>query len=248
MPTISRQATVESSKLANDVTIGAFSYIGPDVRIGAGTVVGSHVTITGRTVIGEGNRIFPGAVIGPGDDGANGKIKIGQANSIREYMVIEAPAKGATRIGNDCLLMVACRIGAGATVGNHVVLTNRTIISEGVTLADYPRSSGFALVEPNVTVGSYSFIHGYARIDVDAPPFAMLIGDPYQVRGINARLLQRCGYGDDDIRCLREAYRDIYNGPGRGPDPDAIARLLAEKKLNSHVRQAVRSMTGGAHG
>ncbi len=47
------------AELAEDVTIEAYSIIGPDVIIGSGTVVGPHIVIEGKTTIGENNRILP---------------------------------------------------------------------------------------------------------------------------------------------------------------------------------------------
>ncbi|MBV8876096.1 MAG: acyl-[acyl-carrier-protein]--UDP-N-acetylglucosamine O-acyltransferase, partial [Gammaproteobacteria bacterium] len=52
------------AQLAADVTVGAFSIIGPQVRIGARTVIGPHVVINGPTAIGEDNRFFQFASIG----------------------------------------------------------------------------------------------------------------------------------------------------------------------------------------
>ena len=46
----------KNAQVANDVSIGPFSVIGPDVSIGSGTVIGSHVVIKGPTSIGKENR------------------------------------------------------------------------------------------------------------------------------------------------------------------------------------------------
>ena len=52
------------AQLAADVTVGAYSVIGPRVRIGAGTVVGPHVVLEGRTTIGARNQLFQFASVG----------------------------------------------------------------------------------------------------------------------------------------------------------------------------------------
>src|SRR5690554_8137884 len=53
------QAIVDpSAKLAENVTVGPWSYIGPGVEIGEGTEILSHVVVKGPTVIGRNNRIF----------------------------------------------------------------------------------------------------------------------------------------------------------------------------------------------
>ena len=247
MPTISPHATVETTKLAEDVFVGPFTYIGPDVRIGAGTVVEGNVVITGRTTIGQDNHILPGAVIGRGVDGTvkKGRVKIGQANSIREHVTIAPGTKRPTRIGNNCLIMVACQFGPGAVVGSHAVLTNRTLVAGGAALSDYARSGAFASVEADGVVGSYSFVTSYTRVDGVTPPFAMLDGDPFRVRGVNSILLQRCGFGDDDIRALRQAYRGLYGDQAHDPDPEEIDRLRAEPDLNPQVAQALAIIEKG---
>ena len=248
MPTISPQATVETTKLAEDVVVGPFTYIGPDVRIGAGTVVEGNVIITGRTTLGQNNHVLPGAVIGRGADGtaAKGRIKIGQANSIREHVTIAPGTERPTRIGNSCLIMVACEFGPGAVVGSHAVLTNRTLVAGGATLADYARSGAFASVGADGVVGAYSFVTSYTQVNGVTPPYAMLDGDPCRVRGVNGILLQRCGFGEDDIRALRQAYRDLYGDQTHDPDPQQLERLRSDPNLNPHVAHALTIIEEGA--
>ena len=53
-----------SARIADNVSIGAFSVIGADVVIGEGTTVGPHVVIEGPTTIGRDNRISQFASIG----------------------------------------------------------------------------------------------------------------------------------------------------------------------------------------
>lgn len=239
MPTISQYATVETAAIADDVVIGAFAYIGPDVTIGPGCVIEDNVTIAGRTTLGQDNHVFPMAVIGANlVEGEANRCEIGQANRIREHVTIDAGVTGVTRIANDCLIMVGSKIGESVSIGSHVVLANFTIIGARVVLEDYVRGSAFPTVDDDVTVGAYSFMKGYSRIDDDAPPFAMLEGDPYRVRGINAHNLQQCGFGQEDIRDLKRAYREIYNGNRRTPNHRVLARMLADGQLSHLVRQA----------
>ncbi len=243
MPTISRYATVETARLADDVVVGAFSYIGPEVTIGSGCVIADNVTITGRTSLDKDNHVFPMAVIGaPTTEGADNVCIIGQANRIREHVVIAPGVTGVTRIDNDCLIMIGTRIGESATIGSHVVLANCTTIGDRAVLEDYVRGSAFPVVDDGVRVGEYSFMKGYAHIDCDAPRFAMLEGDPYRVRGINTHNLQQCGFGKDDIRDLKHAYREIYDGDRREPNRRVLARMLADKKLNQLVRRAAEAI------
>ena len=56
--------THPNAKLADDVSVGAYSLIGAHVEIGAGSVVGPHVVIDGHTTIGRNNRFFQFCSIG----------------------------------------------------------------------------------------------------------------------------------------------------------------------------------------
>jgi UDP-N-acetylglucosamine acyltransferase len=230
MSNISAQAVVErGARLAADVRVGPFSYIGPQVRLGAGCVIENNVTITGRTAIGDKTHVFPMAVIGPSPapDGGDGECEIGEANSLREQVTVYAGTRAPTRIGNDNLIMIACQVGSGAVLGNHGIFANCTIIDAGAKVEDYVRSSAFALVEPGATVGAYTFIAGYAAIDRDAPPFTIVQGFPFRVRGVNVENLRRCGFGEDDIRCLKEAVRELYDDQGLAVNEESLQRHLS---------------------
>src|SRR5436305_620575 len=52
------------AQLADGVTVGAFSVIGPQVEVGEGTWIGAHVVLDGRMRIGQANKIFHFASLG----------------------------------------------------------------------------------------------------------------------------------------------------------------------------------------
>lgn len=248
MPEISKQAIVEKgAKIDDDVKIGPFTYIGPHVRIGPGCIIQNNVTIAGRTTLGERNRIFPMAVIGASDgSGAqnDGAVELGQANVIREHATIYAGIERPTQIGADNLIMVGCQVGAGCRLGNHGIFVNSTHFGAGAVAEDYVHTSAFIMIEPGVTVGAYTFTVGYAQIDRDAPPFAMVQGWPFRVRGVNTEKLRRCGFGEDDIRTLKNAFRELYNSGGEEPDGAVLRRLLVETD-NPHVRRLAEAVQKG---
>ena len=77
------------AQLAEGVSIGAYSIIGPDVTIGKGTKIGPHVVVEGPTRIGEDNEIYQFASVGaaPQDKkyaGEPTELIIGDRNVIRE--------------------------------------------------------------------------------------------------------------------------------------------------------------------
>ena len=248
MPEVSRHAVVEpTAELAGDVRVGPFCYVGPEVVIGAGSILESHVTVVGRTTLGAGTRVFPLAVIGteaPGGDGDPTCI-IGEANTIREHVTICAGTAPPTRIGNHNLIMIASHIGAGTTIGDHGIFDNCSQIGARAVIEDYVRTSGFAAVRPGVRVGAYSFVLGYSVVQEDAPPYAMLQGFPVRVRGVNARNLEACGFGQSDIHALKAVFRELFDGGNSQANPKVLKRI-GEEDRNPCVRRLIEAVRDGA--
>ena len=248
MPQISQYSTVEKgAKLARDVTVGAFCYIGAKVKIAAGCVIRNNVTIVGNTTLGEQNHVFPLAVIGVSLDGdeAKGKCLIGNANSIREHVTIYAgSARKPTIIGQDNLIMIASQIGPSAKIGDHGIFANCTHIGRSAIIEDYVRTSGFTSVDAGVTVGAYTFAAGYVQMDHNVPPYAMIQGSPFRVRGVNSHNLKACGFGEADIRELKLVFRKLFNNTGQ-LDRDRLIQLRKDRKASPHVKRLVRYLDAG---
>jgi UDP-N-acetylglucosamine acyltransferase len=238
----------KGAELAGDVCVGPFSYVGAKVRIAPGCVIANNVTLIGKTTLGEKCAVFPMAVVGAAPDasGRLGECVLGKANAIREHVTIYAGLTQPTRIGNDNLIMIGCQVGAGAVVGDHGIFANCTQIGPEARVGDYVRASGFTVIEAGATVGAYTFTAGYAGVDHDAPPFAIVQGFPFRVRGVNTENLRRCGFGEDDIHALKTAFREMYDGSGSSADPAAIRRWLGLKDLNPHVRRLIEEVRASA--
>ncbi len=243
MPEISQHAIVsEGAQLAPDVSVGPFSYIGPEVRIAEGCRIENNVTVTGRTTLGAGTHVFPMAVVGVSADMAEstGLCEIGEANGIREHVTIYAGSdEQPTRVGRGNLVMIESTLGPGSTLGDHCVLANCTQIGPGAIVEDYVRMSAFTQIDPGVRVGAYTFSAAYVGVDRDAPPYAMIQGFPFRVRGVNTHNLKACGFGTDDIRELKAAFREVFNGGVIDGQADAVQRLADGGSPNEMVQQLV---------
>jgi UDP-N-acetylglucosamine acyltransferase len=248
MADVSPQSIVEDgAKLGDGVRIGPYCYIGPDVTIGRNCTIENNVTIVGHTKLGEDCHAFPLAVIGVSRDGDDSKshCTLGNANHVREHTTVYGGTKRRpTTLGQDNLLMIASQVGPGATVGDHGIFANCTHIGPKAVIKDYVRCSAFSLIGEGTTVGAYTFTAGYALVDRDAPPFAMVQGSPYRVRGVNTHNLKACGFGEDDIRSLKTAFRELFNGQGQKCNPDVLARLAADKSANPYVKTLVQELGG----
>jgi len=148
------------AELAADVSVGAYSLIGPDVQLGAGTVVAAHVVIEGRTKIGARNQIFQFASVGavPQDlkyHGEPSELVLGDDNRIREFCTLQPGTEGGgmvTRIGSGNLLMNYSHIA------HDCILGDRTVVANGVQLG------GHVTVEDGVVLGALAGIHQFVRI------------------------------------------------------------------------------------
>ena len=126
--------------------------------------------------------------------------------------------------------------------GDHTILDNCSHICEGATVEEYVRTSRFTIIRRERTVGAYSFTAGYVEIDRDAPPYAMIHGAPFRVRGVNTRNLRRCGFDEEDIRSLKLAFRELFNGGGVDIDQEALRRFLGRSDMSPHLRRLAESV------
>lgn len=242
MPKISPHAIVECPEnLADDVVVGPFCYIGPNVRIGARTQIDNNVTMDGRVQIGADCHMYPFAVIGQdGSEGAAaGTIAVGDRSKIREHAVIccgSDRAGDGTEIGSDTLVMTGCYVGPDVRVGDHVVLGNYCQFADGTSVEAHVWAAAFTGTSEGITIGRYSFTSGYAGIDRDAPPFAILQGYPFRIRGVNVLNLRRCGFADEDISRLKDAFRALFNDAGACVTDEAIEALAGRDDLNEHLQ------------
>lgn len=220
-----------TAKLADDVTIGPFTVIGPHVEIGAGTSIGPHVVINGPTRIGRDNRIFQFASIGeiPQDKKYHGEaslLEIGDRNTIREFCTINRGTEdggGITRLGNDNWLMAYIHIAHDCLLANNITMSNGASLAGHVTVDDYAILGGFTLVHQFCAIGQNAFCGMGSAISKDIPPYIMVSGNPAQPYGLNTEGLKRRGFNSDVIRALKEAYKVIYRS-GLTVD-DAVRRL-----------------------
>ena len=118
------------AKININVSIGAYTVIGPNVEVGENSIIQSHVSIVGHTKIGKNNKIYSFASIGndPQDLKFNGeqtKLEIGDNNKIREYVTINPGTAGGgelTKVGNNCLFMVSSHIAHDCLVEDNLSL------------------------------------------------------------------------------------------------------------------------------
>ena len=244
-PLIHPSAVIDpSAKLADGVSVGAFSLIGADVEIGAGTIVGPHCSIHGPTRIGRDNRFIGHAAIGgePQDKkyaGERTELVIGDRNMFREFVTVNRGTGGGggiTTIGNDNWMLAYTHVAHDCHVGNHCVFSNTTTLAGHVSVGDWVIISGFAGAHQFCRIGDHAFLGMGALVTGDVPPFTMVGIDGHgRPRGINAEGLKRRGFDAERISAIKRAYRTLY--VAGVPLAEAKQQLAEQAQASDDVRQ-----------
>lgn len=244
----------KGAELADGVSVGPFSVVGPDVKIGTGTIIGSHVVIKGPTSIGKDNRIYQFTSIGedPQDKKYASEItrlEIGDRNVIREFATLHRGTKqdkSVTQIGSDNLFMAYTHVAHDCIIGDHVIMANGASLAGHVCLNSHAILGGFTLVHQFTKIGQYSFAAMGSAITQDVPPFIMVGGKPTKPHGINSVGMERNGISPEDIRLIRKAYKIIYKMNLRLEDAiDQMEDLAGDSKELSQMVDFLRNVSRG---
>ena len=234
----------ETSKLGDNVEIGAYSIIGPNVKISNNTKIHSHVNITGNTSIGSGNEIFPFSSIGtPPQDlkykGEKNSLIIGDNNKFREYVNINPGTEqggGVTKIGNNNLFMVYCHVAHDCTVSNNIVLANNVQVGGHVSIQNNAIIGGSCAVHQFSRIGESSMIGGMTGVLSDVIPFGLSLGNRNNLAGLNLIGLRRAKVSNENIKIIQEAYNVIFKSSNFRSN---IENLNSDIKKNQFVSKII---------
>ena len=234
----------ETSKLGDNVEIGAYSIIGPKVKISNNTKIHSHVNITGNTSIGTGNEIFPFSSIGtPPQDlkykGEKNSLIIGDNNNFREYVNINPGTEqggGVTKIGNNNLFMVYCHVAHDCTVSNNIVLANNVQVGGHVSIQNNAIIGGSCAVHQFSRIGESSMIGGMTGVLSDVIPFGLSLGNRNSLAGLNLIGLRRAKVSNENIKIIQEAYNIIFKSSNFRSN---IENLKSDIKKNQFVSKII---------
>ena len=234
----------ETSKLGDNVEIGAYSIIGPNVKISNNTKIHSHVNITGNTSIGSCNEIFPFSSIGtPPQDlkykGEKNSLIIGDNNKFREYVNINPGTEqggGVTKIGNDNLFMVYCHVAHDCTISNNIVLANNVQVGGHVSIQNNAIIGGSCAVHQFSRIGESSMIGGMTGVLSDVIPFGLSLGNRNNLAGLNLIGLRRAKVSNENIKIIQEAYNVIFKSANFRSN---IENLNSDIKKNKFVSKII---------
>ena len=238
---IHSSAVIEpGAKIADDVIIGPFSYVGSEVILHSGVEIKSHVVVTGNTEIGQETVVYPFSVIGesPQDlkfDGEKTSLKIGKRNKIRENVTINvgtAGGGGVTSVSNDCLFMTGSHVAHDAKIGNGVIIANCGAVAGHCVIEDEVIIGGLSGIHQFVRVGRGAIIGAVTMVTNDVIPYGLVQGPRGALDGLNLVGLKRKGVEREDITALRAAFQTLSQGDGTFQDR---AKKLKEEATSEYV-------------
>ena len=250
-------AVIDSSaEFDSEVSIGAYSIVGPNVKIGKNTSIGPHVVLKGPTTIGARNRIFQFSSIGeiPQDKkyhGENSELIIGDDNTIREYVTINRGTEedqGFTKIGDRNWIMAYVHIAHDCNVENDITFANGTTLAGHVKVEDFAILGGFTLVHQFCCVGMHSFCAMGTALNRDLPPYLMASGNYASTHGLNKEGLRRRDFSEDCINALHKAYKLLVRSKhSKSENLEEVAKLAEQfpevKRFMEFITTSKRGIT-----
>ncbi len=230
------------AKIGKNVKIGPFCIVGPSVQLEEGVELISNVHIEGNTKIGKGTKIYPFASIGtaPQDlkfKGEENSLEVGENNTIREYVTINPGTAGGgnkTKVGNNCLFMIASHVAHDCNIGNNVVIANNVPLGGHVTIEDFVVIGGNSAVQQFTRIGRLAMIGGMTGVLKDVIPFGLSFGNRNYLKGINLIGLRRKKYDNKKILELDEAYKKIFSSNNL---QENLSKINGEYKGNELVQE-----------
>jgi UDP-3-O-[3-hydroxymyristoyl] glucosamine N-acyltransferase len=189
------------AKIGRNVSIGAYSWIGPEVEIGDDCILHQHVVIDGKTTVGKGCEIKSNSVIG--EEGFSfcmdergiphhfphvGRILLGKyvwigANTTIERAVLEdTVVEDYVKIDDHVQIGHNTRIGMGTRIAAGAIICGRARIEEDCWIAP-----NVNIIEERV-IGKGSFLGLGANVITDVPDNSVFVGNPaYKLRDRNPK-------------------------------------------------------------
>lgn len=237
---ISPSAHVDpAAKIGQNVTIYPFAFIDANAEIGDGCVVYPYACVMSGTTLGRNCKVYQGAIVGadPQDFRWNGeptRCTIGDDTVIREHVIINRgidPSRG-TRIGAGCFIMADSHIGHDTVIEDKVVIGNGATVAGDVTIGTCTILSSMVILHERSHVGPWAVIKGGCRIGNNVPPFVIIAHNPASFFGVNAWIMRKHGFSEDEIDDIAKAYRHLYQS---GTSVfNALKRIEADVNPSAH--------------
>ncbi len=215
---ISKLAHVDpTAKIGENVIIHPFAFIDANVEIGDGCEIMSYTSIIRGTRMGKNNKVYQNTIIGadPQDFRWHGEETycfIGDNNVIREHVIINRGirSEGGTRIGNDSFIMAETHIGHDTYIHGKSVIGNSVMIAGDAEVGECTILSSGVILHEKSSVGNWVLIKGGCRINGNVPPYVIMAHNPASYFGVNAVILRKHDFTEEQVDDIAKAYRHIY--------------------------------------
>ena len=181
------------------------------------------MAISGHTTLGAACSVHPFVTLGePPQDikykGEPTRLEIGDNTLIREHATIHRGTPqggGVTRIGSNCFIMVSTHIAHDCVIGDRVVLINQALLAGHCEVGDHTVIGANVVIAQFSRIGKHAYIAATSGVGSDVIPYGVVRGfrQTNNLYGLNLIGLKQRGFARDDIKTLREAYRQIFDGP-----------------------------------
>ena len=212
-----------SAVIGKRAQLGEGNDIGPGCVIEDGATLGArnklwmNVYVGPGTTIGDDNQLHMGAVVGhaPQDvsyAGAPSYTKVGNRNTIREYVTIHRGTKEgtATVIGDENFFMANAHIAHNCQIGNRVTLVNLASLTGYCVVGDGALLSGMVGLHQFTRIGRLAMVSALSAVNKDVPPYMFCGGRPAVVQGLNVVGLRRAGFPPGLRDEIKRAYKLLY--------------------------------------
>jgi UDP-N-acetylglucosamine acyltransferase len=223
------------AEISSDAEIGPYCIVGAGVTIGPRTRLLAHAYLEGKLTIGSDNIFYPYCSCGvtPQDKkykGEASETRIGDRNSIREFVTINRGTEGGgmiTSIGDGNLLMAYVHIAHDVRISNHTILANGVTFAGHVIVEDYANIGGLSAIHQFCRIGRHAIVGSYSVIKQNVLPYSITASDhKAEVYGANRIGMERNGYSSEAIEPLQQAFR-ILTRAGLNTT-QALARIEEE--------------------
>jgi UDP-3-O-[3-hydroxymyristoyl] glucosamine N-acyltransferase len=198
----------ESARVADDVYLGANSYVGAGARIASACTIGEGSYVGTESVIGENSWLHPRAVVHDGCEiGKNvvlhsgcvigsegfgwafidgrleripqiGNVVLDDDVEIGANTCVDRAQTGSTRIGRGTKIDNLVQIGHNCRIGMHCAIAAQTGLAGSTSIGDYVKIAGQVGTRGHMHIGSRANIAGRSGVWGDIPEDATVSGNP----------------------------------------------------------------------
>ena len=167
-------------------------------------------------------------------------VKIGNQNTIREYITIHRASVGGdgiTAIGDHNFLMAYVHIAHDCKIGNSVIMANLATLAGHVSIEDHAVIGGLVAIHQFTRVGAYAMVGGFSGVGQDIPPYMIASGARVKLFGLNTVGLKRHGFSDSTVNELKKAYKILFRE--KRTFKDAIKKIQEDLPYTDEIKHLI---------